>query len=224
MDISQQIENQNLEHANRPYRCLLFFAMLCMMIMLCKSIFSYRLVSIDGFTLQAGQFIAPLWFTLSDIIAEVYGYKIAKQVMMAGFACQIVFTVITFALVRLPYPAIWHDSQAYDIVFGNMWRVTFAVLIAFIISGFINIKLITRWKFLTRGKYFWLRSIGASGASEFLYSVFATFIIQYGKQNAHALFLMITASFLLKILYSIVLAFPANMVVIAVKEIEDIKF
>jgi uncharacterized integral membrane protein (TIGR00697 family) len=224
MDIQQQIKKQNQERENKSYRCLTSLAMLCMTLMLCKSIFSYRLVSIHGYIFQAGQLIAPLFFTLSDIIAEIYLYNIARQVIIAGFICQILFTVITLLLVHLPHPAFSHNSQAYEIVFGDMWRVTFAVLIAFIISSFINIKLITRWRFLTQGKYFWLRSIGASGVSEFFYSIVATLIIQYGKQNTHTLILIITASFSLKILYSCLLAWPANKVVNIVKKIENIKF
>ncbi len=224
MNIRQQVIDQNLERENKSYRFLVFFVMLCMMIMLCKSIFSYRLVNMHGHIIQAGQFIAPLWFTLSDIITEIYGYKIARQVIIAGFSCQVLFTIMTLLLLHLPHPTATYDTQAYEIVFGDMWRVTFAVLIAFILSGFINIKLISRWKFLTQGKYFWLRSIGASGISEFFYSIFATFIIQYGKQDAHTLFSMITASILLKLLYSVILSFPANIVVNVVKEAEGIKF
>ncbi len=224
MNIYQQVQKQNQERESKTYRCLIFFVMLCMMIMLCKSIFSYLLVSLCGYTFQAGQLIAPLWFNLSDIIAEIYHYRIAKQVLIAGFICQIMFSLIAFALLHLPHPPLGHDGQAYEIVFGNMWRITLASLIASIISGFINIRLITWWKFLTQGKYFWLRSIGASGISEFLYSILATFIIQYGKQSAHALLLIMAVSFSLKIFYSLVLAFPANIVVDRVKEIEGIKF
>ncbi|MCD6040297.1 MAG: hypothetical protein K0S27_1697 [Gammaproteobacteria bacterium] len=65
------------------------------------------------------------------------------------------FTIITFILVHLSHPAFGRDSYAYDIVLGNRWGVTMAVLIAFIVSGFINIKLIIRWKFPTQEKYFW---------------------------------------------------------------------
>ena len=67
MNIRQQILNQDLERENRSYRCLTFFVMLCMMIMLCKSMFSYRLVDIHGYIVQAGQLVASIWFILSDL-------------------------------------------------------------------------------------------------------------------------------------------------------------
>lgn len=223
MDIRQKIINQNQERQNRSYRYLIFFAMLCMMIMLCKSIFSYLLVNIYGYTLQAGQFISPLWFVVSDMIAEIYHYNIARQVLISGFICQIIFTFFIVILLHLPHP-LSQGSHAYEIVFGNMWRITFAVLIAFIVSGFINIKIITWLSSITQGKYFWARSIGASGVAEFFYSTVATFIIQYGKQDAHTLLLIIIASFSLKIVYSSLLAYPANKVVDMVKAMEGIKF
>jgi len=205
---------------NYRYKYLIFFSMFYMMLMLCKSMFSYRLVELGGFTLQAGQLVAPLWFITSDITAEVYGYKIAREILSIGLICQIIFSFICILFINLPHPSFWHNETAYEIVLGDMWRVSFAVLFAFYISGMINIKLITRWKFMMGGKYFWLRSIGASGVSEILYSILATSIIQYGKLGWSIIFSIIIASAILKIIYSALLAFPAQIIAVLVKKSE----
>jgi len=202
------------------YKHLIFFSMCCMMLMLCKSVFSYRLVALGGFTLQAGQLIAPLWFTISDISAEVYGYKVARKILSTGLICQVIFTIICMILINLPHPSFWHDEASFKIVFGDMWRVSFAVLFAFFVSGLINIKLISYLKVLMHGEHFWLRSICASGISEILYSILATFIIQYGKLNLSVIFSIIIASATLKIIYSILLAFPAHATVFFVSRSE----
>ncbi|MEO8400314.1 MAG: queuosine precursor transporter [Gammaproteobacteria bacterium] len=209
------------EKQNKQYKYLVFFSMFCMMIMLCKSMFSYRLVELGGFTLQAGQLVAPLWFTTSDIITEIYGYKIAKQILSAGMLCQIIFSAICMMLIHLPHPSFWHNEAAYEVVLGDMWRISFAVLFAFFISGIINIKLMDHWKLLMRRKHFWLRSIGASGISELLYSVLATLIIQYGKLGWSAIASIILASAALKIIYSVVLAFPAQIIAFLVTRYEE---
>ena len=104
-----------------------------------------------------------------------------------------------------------------------MWRVSIAVLVAFILSGFINIKLISRWKFLTNGRYFWLRSIGASGVSETLFTILSTFIIQYGKHPLKMIILIIFASVVVKLIYTISLAMPANLVVCYLKKVEGVR-
>lgn len=214
--VAKDLKDKQILH----YKYLIFFVMLCMAIVLCKGIFSYRLVEINGHVIQAGQLISPLWFLICDMIAEIYGYNIAKQTIIAGFLCQFIFTVACSGLNNLPFPSSWHELHAYQVVFGDMWRVNAAVLIAFIIAGFINIRIICKWKILLQGRYFWLRSIGASGISELLFSFFATYMIQLGKQEMQIIFYMALISFLLKIVYSITLSIPANIVVFYVKQAE----
>lgn len=222
IEILNQMISQPEQHKNNSYKYLIFFSMFCMMLMLCKSMFSYRLVELGGFTLQAGQLVAPLWFTTSDIIAEVYGYKIARKILAAGLFCQIIFTIICMILLHLPHPPFWQDAMAFQVVLGDMWRVSFAVLFAFFVSGVINIRLITHWSLLMHGKRFWLRSIGASGISEILYSILATSIIQYGKLDLSVIISIIIASATLKIIYSILLAFPAHVTAFLVSRSEKI--
>ncbi len=206
----------------KSYKYLIFLAMLSMTIMLSKGILSYRLVEINGYIMQAGQLIAPFWFILCDIIAEVYGYQIAKKIIYAGLICQIIFAFACAELIQLPFPTFWHDNQAYKLVLGDIWRVSLAVLIALTFSGCINIKLITWWKFLTNGRYFWLRCIGASFISELLFSIFSTFVIQYGRQNIQIIIFIILMSIALKLIYSIVLVTPANIVVFYLKKAENL--
>lgn len=221
--VNKQIAvEQSIEVTKSKY--MIFFVMLSMAIVLCKGIFSYRLVEIDGYTIQAGQLIAPLWFLICDMIAEIYGYSVARQSIIAGFICQILFTFASTTLSNLPFPlSSWQEFDAYQTVFKDLWRVNLAVLIAFVVSGFINIRLLTRWKRIMKGRYFWLRSIGASGAGELLFSFLATFVIQYGKQELNIIFYMIFLSIMLKIIYSIVLSIPANIVVFFVKKAESLE-
>lgn len=216
--ISHSKTNSLQSHGS--YKYLIFIAMLSMTIMICKGIFSYRLVEIDGYVLQAGQLISPLWFILCDVITEVYSYRIAKQIVIASLICQMIFAFVSNKLLQLPFPSFWHDNSAYQVVLGDIWRVSEAVFIAFYISGFINIKLISWWKSLLHGKYFWLRSIGASGFSELLFSVVATLIIQYGKHPIHIILSIILASFIVKLIYSITLSIPANIAVYYLKKTE----
>ena len=204
-------------------RYLLFFVMLTVTIMLSKEIFSYRLVEISGHIIQAGQLISPIWFLLCDMISEIYGYAVAKKTIFAGFLCQILFTLICTGLNKLPFPLSWHEYDAYQIVIGDLWRVNIAVLFAFVLAGIINVNIITRWKALLHGKHFWLRSIGASIIAELLFSFLATLIIQYGKQSIHIIITMILLSFLLKIIYAIILATPANLIVYLIKKAEHIE-
>lgn len=188
------------------------------MLVLCKGIFSYRITTLFGYTLQGGQLIAPFWFLISDMIAELYGYESAISTIKSGFICQILFTLCAVIIINLPMKIGAEDiDKAYYYVFSDMWRVDLSVLIAFIVSGFINIKLLVKLKIMMQGKYFWLRSIGASGVGELIFSVLATTLIQYGKQSNLVIMHMVIISFLLKLIYSTTLALPANFVIFIIK-------
>jgi len=219
IELNQEVILKNIKSVEyKADNGFIFFAMLSMTVMLSKGIFSYRLIELFGHVMQAGQLIVPFWFILSDIIAEVYGYKNARKIIYAGFVCQIIFSIVCRGLLQLPSPSFWKDSQAYQVVLGDMWRISLAVLCAFIISGFINIKLISKWKLLTNGRYFWLRSIGASGISEILFSILSTFIIQIGRQPIDIIVAIITASIVVKLIYSISFSIPANILVFYLKK------
>ena len=193
---------------------IIFLAMLNISITLCKGLFSYRLVQLGAHTLQAGQFIAPLWFILCDITAELFGYQISMFIIISSFICQTLFTLACTSIIHLPFPTHAADiANAYQLVFQNMWQVDLAVLSAYIFAGYINIKLLTRWKVLLNGRYFMLRSLGSSGISELLFSFLATFFIQLGKQPLLLIFQMGLMSFVLKIIYSVALTPLANFFV-----------
>lgn len=164
------------------YKYLVFFSMLYMSIMICNVILTDRYVSLskDIFVL-GGTMTSPLIFILGDIIAELFGYKVAKQVIWCGFSCQAVFAIICELVTRAPYPAFFKDYYAYSFVFGPLLYLVMSSFVAFIISGLINIHIITRWKFLLRGRYFWLRSLGSSTIAEALYSVIAIMMMEVGS-------------------------------------------
>ena len=92
------------------------------------------------------------------------------------------------------------------------------MLIAIIIAGNFNIYFITRWKFLLKGKYFWLRSMGASGGCEILYTLLASFFVFVGTLSWPNLISFTLLALMLKIIYTIILVYPANYITFLVKK------
>lgn len=127
------------------YKYLVFFSMLYMSIMVCNAILTNRYISLskDVFVL-GGTLTSPLIFILGDIVAEIFGYKVAKQMIWCGFGCQAIFAIICELAVRAPYPIFFKDYYAYSFVFGQLLYIVMSSFIAFIISGLINIHIITR--------------------------------------------------------------------------------
>lgn len=196
------------------------------MVYTCVMIFSDLLVNKPismyfGYT-TAATLLFPMWFVLNDIIAEVYGYKVCRRILLTGFITQLVFNLICNFMINLPSPSDWHDQAAFDLVLGHLLRIALATFAAFIISGFINIRLLTKWKILMSGKHFVLRSIGSSAIGEGLYSVLNVWVILLGSTPVEKIFSIIFWSYFIKLTYTIVLAYPAALVVQLIKRIDGI--
>src|SRR5690349_10230910 len=132
MDYSLLAEKSN----TKADQCLLFLVMAYMSIMLSSGILTSKLIIVGNMVTFAGAIIAPFWFLVSDIIAEIYGLKIARSVLWYSFFCQLLFAAICMTLSQLPSPDFWHGQQAYDFVTGSLLRVTCSAFVAYMISGY----------------------------------------------------------------------------------------
>lgn len=200
------------------YRYLIFFSMLYMSIMICNAILTNRYISLSSeLFVLGGTLTSPFIFILGDIIAEIFGYKVAKQIIWCGFACQAIFAIICEVVSRAPYPLFFKDYQAYSLIFGQLLYIVMSSFIAFIISGLINIYIITRWKVLLQGRYFWLRSLGSSTIAEALYSAIAILMMEIGSIPLNNIWKVILISYLIKVTYSVIFAWPGNLIVNYIK-------
>ena len=187
-------------------------------IMLCNAVLTNRYIGTDTMFILGGTLTSPFVFILDDIIAEIYGYKMARNVILTGFAAQTLFSVVCLFIVNAPHPEFFHQKEAYSNILGiSLLRITFSGFAAYITANLINSYVITRWKVLVKGKYFWLRSIGSSTFSEALYSFFAIFMMELNSIPVHDIFRVVSISFAIKLLYSAVFAAPASLLVNHIK-------
>ncbi len=216
--INIALENENQSQSSY----LLFLAMMSLNIMLCTGVLSSMMVKVGFLYTMAGTLIVPLWFTVNDIIAEIYGYQVAKKIIWFGFVCQALFGIVANLLIQLPEPGFAHNQLAYQTVLKPVLHICASGFFAFIAGGFINIYLISKWKILLRGRYFWLRSLGASTIAEFIFTTLAVFFIQFGKLPLSGILTIIITSYSLKVIYSIFLAYPANLLALAIKKADGV--
>ena len=143
---------------------------------------------------------------MGDIITEIYGSRISRNILLSAFLIEIIFSFACYFLVHLNSPEFWKNEPAYELILGHLPRVVFSSALAVLISGYINIYFISRWKRLLYGKYFWLRSIGASWISEGVYSAVAVYFILYQVAPFHAILIAIFWSYLSKIILTLLLS------------------
>lgn len=219
---SHYFKQKKIENAV-AYNVLIIISMFYMSIMLCNAILTNRYIGTDAFFVLGGSFTSPLVFLLDDIIAEIYGYKITRAVILTGFLIQTFFVVICQLVLLSPHPSFFKEQHSYHYVLGlSLLRINISGFIAYIIANLANSYVLTRWKVLLKGKYFWLRSLGSSTFSEALYSFIAILMMELLSIPLRSIVKVAAISFSIKALYSIVLAAPLSYLVSYLKNLTGI--
>ncbi|MBN9426753.1 MAG: queuosine precursor transporter [Burkholderiales bacterium] len=117
-------------------------------------------------TFGAGVLFFPISYVFGDILTEVYGYARARRVIWAGFAAMAFAAFMAWVVVKLPPAASWPHQAAYEVAFGNAWRIVLASLIAYFCGEFVNSFVLARMKVMTQGRHLWMRTIGSTIVGE----------------------------------------------------------
>jgi len=117
-------------------------------------------------TFGAAVLFFPLSYIFGDILTEVYGYAKARRVIWAGFGAMSFAAFMAWAVVQLPPAPGWPHQQAYEVAFGNAWRIVLASLVAYFCGEFANSFVLARMKLMTQGRYLWTRTIGSTVVGE----------------------------------------------------------
>src|SRR3989344_9383808 len=125
-----------------------------------------------GSHLSVAVFSFPVVFLMTDAIGEVYGKRVAKIFVLAGFTSVALWTAYVFLSLALPWSADadW-VHKSYDTVFGMSGRIAIASLIAFIVAEYQDVISFFFFKNKFGTGNFWLRSNLSNLWSQFLDTV-----------------------------------------------------
>jgi uncharacterized integral membrane protein (TIGR00697 family) len=114
----------------------------------------------------AGVLFFPISYVFGDVLTEVYGYARSRRVIWAGFAALFFASFMAWVVVALPPAPFWKNQQAYEVAFGNAWRISAASMIAYFCGEFVNSFTLAKMKIVTQGRHLWTRTIGSTLVGE----------------------------------------------------------
>lgn len=192
---------------------LLFFGMLQVSISITACVVAYRFVGIGSLILPGPPFIFPLSYVVSDIVAELYGPKLAKTIIIISLLCEFFFAIVVKIIIRLPSPDFWVHEENYFIIFDPLLGFIVAGTIAVLASSWINVNFLQKLKIKWNGRRFVLRSISSSALGGFCL-VGLTMIFGYSTEvSISQLFNMGASVYLLELMYAVAFAVPARYVI-----------
>ena len=108
----------------------------------------------------------PISYVFGDVLTEVYGYARSRRVIWAGFAGLAFASFMAYVVVALPPAPFWKNQAAYEVAFGQAWRIALASMIAYFCGEFVNSFMLAKMKILTEGRWLWTRTIGSTIVGE----------------------------------------------------------
>ncbi len=153
-----------------------------------------------GSHLSVGVFSFPVVFLMTDVVGEVYGERVAKLFVLAGFISTALFIAYSFLSLAMPWAAAgeW-AKQEYNQIFGISTRIAIASLAAFLIAEYQDVFSFFFFRKKFGGKFFWLRSLLSNLWSQLLDTVIFMVIAFAGVYETRTLLNIILSWWLYKV-------------------------
>jgi queuosine precursor transporter len=160
-----------------------------------------KLIIIGGVVLTAGVVIFPVSYVVGDVLTEVWGYGAARRVIWLGFACNALMVAALWLGGELPPAPFWKGQDAYDAIFSQTPRVLAASFVAYLVGEFTNAFVLAKLKIATQGRWLWMRTIGSTVVGQALDSAVFVTLAFAGTVAPGALLQIVTAQWIVKVLY-----------------------
>lgn len=205
----------------------LVFAVMFVSAVLIGNVLASKQIGWGTFGIPAGTLVFPLSYVMSDIVAEVYGYKAMRRVIWIGFAFTALQALLMTIASYLPHPIWYQNSEAFSLIALSAPRILAGQVIAYLAGEWANATVISKMKAThftkTNSKgAFSLRAVMSTLAGEFLDSVIFIPIAFLGVNPLNSMVTSIISLTIIKVVYEIIMLPFTNWLVKKVKNYEDI--
>ncbi|NIJ24487.1 queuosine precursor transporter [Sphingomonas japonica] len=181
-----------------------------------------KLAAVGGFVFGAGILFFPVSYVLGDVLTEVYGYARARRCIWAGFAALLFLAVMCWVVVSLPPAPGWEGQAAYEAVFGQVWRIVVASIVAFWAGEFVNSFVLAKLKVATGGRHLWTRTIGSTVVGQAIDSLLFYPIAFLGIWSTEQVLTVMVTNWALKVGWEVMLTPATYLVVGRLKRAEGV--
>lgn len=206
----------------KQYKYPYLFLGLYLTLLLSTVCLASRLTLIGTMLEPGGIFVFPLTFCICDIVGEVYGYAYPRLFIWVGIIFEFIFSLIVIIVSHLPYPDFFTQFVAYQTVFDPTIRYVCSGLIGLLVGEFANIYFLAKWKILTAGKFFKLRSLISTAIGQATLTFIVDILNYYGTITGNHLIWMMVCGFMWKMGFAIIFIFPSWIIVNKLKKLEKV--
>ena len=213
-----KVPENPLKNRKGEFSPLTVISALLVMLYITSNVMAVKVISIAGLSLfDAGTITFPFAYMLGDVLAEIWGYKTAKKVIILTFFCNLCFIIFTSIGIVLPYPDYMQETQeAYAYIFTYVPRIVFSSLVAFLSGEIVNAKVLVKIKERQKdGKRLFIRTIASSLVAYLFDTVLFVLLAFAGTVPASALLSMIAVQYVAKAIIEALLGTPLAYLLIS---------
>ena len=181
--------------------------------LLISNVLAAKTFTIGSIILPTAVIIFPLVYIVNDVLAEIYGFKKARDIILLGFVLNLLAVIAYSIAIALPAPIFASEgAAAFALTLGSTWRLLLASFAAYLVGSFINAYVMVRMK-ERLNKYLMLRCILSTFIGEGLDAIIFITIAFVGTMPFTDLLIMIAAQAIFKTLFEFVF-YPVTKITI----------
>lgn len=187
-------------------------------LIIASNILATKTLKVEFIMLPCSIMTFPILFIINDILSEIYGYKMAKNVIYLGFILNIIAVILYSIAIMLPSDS--PNAEAFSSILSTTPRLFIAGLISYLMGNIINSKIMVVLK-EKYNDYLFVRCIASTVIGEAIDSIIFITVSFYGVFPGELIITMICCQVVFKVLYEII-AYPlTRKIIFSVKTLDD---
>lgn len=201
---------------------LSIISMISVCFLIIAMIFTYRIIEFGPFLTPGGVIPFAITYIIAGIITEVYGYKNARKIIYGNFICIFIFNITVNLILKFPVPLDSAHTESFSFVFDHALFLMFVYSAGFLFGDLANVFFVSKWKILLKGRYFFIRLIGASIIGQLSFSLIVIPSLYINELSPERLFRQFFTTIAAKLLVILVFSYPSSILVRILKRTEGI--
>lgn len=187
-------------------------------LIIASNILATKTLKVEFIMLPCSIMTFPILFIVNDILSEIYGYKMAKNVIYLGFILNIIAVILYSIAIMLPSDS--PNAEAFSSILSTTPRLFIAGLISYLMGNIINSKIMVVLK-EKYNDYLFVRCIARTVIGEAIDSIIFITVSFYGVFPGELIITMICCQVVFEVLYEII-AYPlTRKIIFSVKTLDD---
>lgn len=180
-----------------------------------SNILAFKTFDFFSLTLPAAVIVFPVVYITNDMLAELYGFKRTRIVIVTGFAINLMAVAAYTIAIMLPEAQYFAGQTEFKTVLSNSPRVLAASMAAYIVGSLTNAKVMERMKL---NSTLFTRCVLSTLFGEGLDAIIFISIAFFGTMPVGSLAVMIVSQAMFKTIYEIIMFPVTKRLIKAAKE------